>query len=94
MTVRVLLVDDQALIRAGFRAIINSADDLDVVGEVDDAIGTVEGLEVVTHQGADLVKLHKVQNFLVNLMACGGPPKPSPGTFRRRNRGSAAADLL
>ena len=30
---RVVLVDDQALIRAGFRAIIDSADDLDVVGE-------------------------------------------------------------
>lgn len=33
MTVRVLLADDQALIRAGFRALVDSADDLVVVGE-------------------------------------------------------------
>lgn len=36
MTIRVVLVDDQALIRAGFKAIINSAPDLEVVGEADD----------------------------------------------------------
>jgi DNA-binding NarL/FixJ family response regulator len=34
--VRVLLVDDDALVRAGLRMILSSADDLDVVGEVDD----------------------------------------------------------
>lgn len=33
MTIRVLLADDQALIRAGFRMIIESAPDLTVVGE-------------------------------------------------------------
>lgn len=33
MTIRVLLADDQALIRAGFKALIGSATDLDVVGE-------------------------------------------------------------
>jgi len=33
MTVRVLLADDQALIRAGFRMLIDAADDLTVVGE-------------------------------------------------------------
>ncbi|TQN44155.1 LuxR family two component transcriptional regulator [Blastococcus colisei] len=33
MTIRVLIADDQALIRAGFRALIDSADDLEVVGE-------------------------------------------------------------
>ncbi|MCZ7436945.1 response regulator transcription factor [Micromonospora sp. WMMC241] len=33
MTVRVLLADDQTLIRAGFRALIDSAPDLLVVGE-------------------------------------------------------------
>ncbi|MFI7069933.1 response regulator [Micromonospora sediminicola] len=33
MTVRVLLADDQTLIRAGFRALIDSAPDLSVVGE-------------------------------------------------------------
>jgi DNA-binding NarL/FixJ family response regulator len=52
VTIRVVLVDDQALIRAGFRAIINSADDLDVVGEVDD--GT-HALEVIKQTRADVV---------------------------------------
>jgi DNA-binding NarL/FixJ family response regulator len=33
MTIRVLIADDQALIRVGLRALINSEDDLEVVGE-------------------------------------------------------------
>ena len=33
MTIRVLLADDQTLIRAGFRALIESAADIEVVGE-------------------------------------------------------------
>ena len=36
MTIRVLLADDQALIRAGFAALVGSADDMDVVGEAVD----------------------------------------------------------
>jgi DNA-binding NarL/FixJ family response regulator len=35
MTIRVVLADDQALIRSGFRVLIDSADDLEVVGEAD-----------------------------------------------------------
>lgn len=35
-TVKVLLVDDDALVRAGLRLILSSADDLEVVGEADD----------------------------------------------------------
>ncbi|MEM8619529.1 MAG: response regulator transcription factor [Actinomycetota bacterium] len=44
MTVRVVLVDDHALIRAGFRAIIDSADDLEVVAEVDDGLGALDAI--------------------------------------------------
>jgi DNA-binding NarL/FixJ family response regulator len=39
--VRVLLVDDDALVRAGLRMILSSADDLEVVGEVDDGTRAV-----------------------------------------------------
>ena len=35
MTVRVLIADDQALVRTGFRLILESEDDIDVVGEAD-----------------------------------------------------------
>jgi DNA-binding NarL/FixJ family response regulator len=34
--IRVLLADDQALIRAGFRMLLNSVDDIEVVGEATD----------------------------------------------------------
>ena len=41
MTIKVLLVDDDALVRAGLRIILSSAEDLEVVGEVDDGAGAV-----------------------------------------------------
>ncbi len=40
-TVKVLLVDDDALVRAGLRLILSSAVDLTVVGEVDDGSAAV-----------------------------------------------------
>mgnify|MGYP001823199618 FL=1 len=41
MTIRVLLADDQALIRAGFAAIVGSAADLEVVGQAVDGADAV-----------------------------------------------------
>ncbi|RAG86422.1 DNA-binding response regulator [Streptacidiphilus pinicola] len=41
MTVRVLLVDDQALLRTTFRVVIDSAEDLEVVGEAADGAQAV-----------------------------------------------------
>lgn len=35
MTVRVLITDDQALVRAGFRVLLEAAPDIDVVGEAE-----------------------------------------------------------
>ena len=40
--IRVLLVDDQALMRAGFRALLEDEDDLEVVGEAGDGGAAVE----------------------------------------------------
>jgi len=37
--VKVLLVDDDALVRAGLRLILSSAEDIEVVGEIDDGSG-------------------------------------------------------
>ncbi|WP_405923724.1 response regulator [Streptomyces sp. NBC_00035] len=42
MTIRVLLADDQALLRATFRILIDSCDDLEVVGEATDGKEAVE----------------------------------------------------
>ena len=40
-SVRVLLIDDDALVRAGLRVILSTAEDIDVVGETDDGVGAV-----------------------------------------------------
>jgi DNA-binding NarL/FixJ family response regulator len=40
--IRVLLIDDQALVRGGFRSILEGQDDIQVVGEAGDGIEAVE----------------------------------------------------
>jgi DNA-binding NarL/FixJ family response regulator len=40
--IRVLVADDQTLVRAGFRVLVDSAPDLEVVGEAGDGIEAVE----------------------------------------------------
>ena len=41
MTIRLLIADDQALVRAGFRMILDAEDDLEVVGEATDGLDAV-----------------------------------------------------
>ena len=43
--VRVLIADDQALVRAGFRMILDAEDDLDVIGEASDGLQAVAEAE-------------------------------------------------
>jgi DNA-binding NarL/FixJ family response regulator len=50
--IRVFLVDDQALVRAGFRLVIDSQPDMTVVGEAGDGRDALEALGVTT---ADVV---------------------------------------
>ena len=40
--IRVLLVDDQALVRGGFRMILEAQEDIAVVGEAEDGAGAVD----------------------------------------------------
>jgi DNA-binding NarL/FixJ family response regulator len=40
--IRVALVDDQGLVRAGFRALLDDADDIEVVGEAGDGAAAVD----------------------------------------------------
>ncbi len=50
--IRVLLADDQALIRAGFHVLIDAADDLQVVGE---AIDGAQAVDLTRRERADVV---------------------------------------
>ena len=52
MSVRVLLVDDQQLMRVGFRLVLHAQDDVDVVGEAGDG---VQALRLVAELGPDVV---------------------------------------
>ncbi|MBO3745468.1 response regulator transcription factor [Streptosporangiaceae bacterium NEAU-GS5] len=52
--IRVVLVDDQALIRAGFRALLDAEDDIEVIAEAGDGL---QGVTVVTETAPDVVLL-------------------------------------
>lgn len=52
MTIRVFLVDDQQLVRAGFRMVIDSQSDMSVVGEANDGD---EALHLLSVTAADVV---------------------------------------
>jgi DNA-binding NarL/FixJ family response regulator len=42
MTIRIVLVDDQELVRAGFRMVLDAQPDMEVVGEAADGLAAVE----------------------------------------------------
>ncbi|MBL1096957.1 response regulator [Streptomyces coffeae] len=52
MTIKVLLADDQALLRSAFRVLVDSDPDMEVVGEASDG---AEAVEIVRAKGADVV---------------------------------------
>jgi DNA-binding NarL/FixJ family response regulator len=52
MTVRVVLVDDQALVRTGFRLVLDETGDIEVVGEAADG---AQARDVVTRTRPDVV---------------------------------------
>ncbi|SDL83280.1 two component transcriptional regulator, LuxR family [Glycomyces sambucus] len=41
MTIKVLIADDQAMVRAGFAALLNAQEDIDVVGDAPDGVAAV-----------------------------------------------------
>jgi DNA-binding NarL/FixJ family response regulator len=45
VSVRVVIVDDQALVRAGFRMILEAEPDIEVVGEAEDGVQAVEQIK-------------------------------------------------
>jgi DNA-binding NarL/FixJ family response regulator len=81
VSARVFLVDDQALVRAGFRMLIEAQPEMEVVGEAGDGREALEALAVTR---ADLVlmdvrmpELDGVQ-ATERLIAAGRPDRPAP----------------
>lgn len=60
MTIRVLLADDQALLRATFRILIDSCDDMEVVAEATDGAAAV-----------DLARVHHPDVILMDIRMPG-----------------------
>jgi DNA-binding NarL/FixJ family response regulator len=52
VTLRVLICDDQALVRAGFRKLLEARPDVDVVGEAEDGL---QAVELARRRSPDLV---------------------------------------
>ena len=75
---RVFLVDDQALVRAGLKLVINSQLDLEVVGEADDGRAALEALAVTR---ADVV-LMDVRMPVLDGVAVGATTASPPATAR------------
>ena len=73
MTLRVMLIDDHPVVRAGLRAVLNSFGDMEVVAEAADGDADVpEGVDVVVSDiqmpGASGIDLTR------RLVKAGGPP--------------------
>ena len=68
MTVRVVLVDDQALIRTGFKMILESESDIEVVGEASDGR---EGVSVTQSTRPDVVLMDVQMPNMNGLEATG-----------------------
>lgn len=75
MTVRVLLADDQALVRGGFRMILAARPDVEVVGEAADGVEALEKIRVLEPEVALIdVRMPRMDRVeLVRRLAAGHP---------------------
>nr|AAZ23059.1 probable putative response regulator [Streptomyces fradiae] len=80
MTIRVIIVDDQAMVRAGFAALLTAQDDIDVVGEAPDG---KRGVEVSRSVHPDVVLMDVRMPEMDGLAAARALLDPPPGVVHR-----------
>lgn len=80
VTIRVIIVDDQAMVRAGFAALLSAQSDIDVVGEAADGRA---GVEVGRSTHPDVVLMDVRMPELDGLAAARELLNPPPGVTHR-----------
>ncbi|MDI3408242.1 response regulator [Streptomyces cavernicola] len=80
MTIRVLIVDDQAMVRAGFAALLAAQSDIDVVGEAPDGR---QGVELSRSAHPDVVLMDVRMPEMDGLAAARALLDPPPGVVHR-----------
>ncbi|QGZ48765.1 response regulator [Streptomyces sp. QHH-9511] len=80
MTIRVIIVDDQAMVRAGFAALLSAQADIDVVGEAPDG---KQGVEVARATHPDVVLMDVRMPEMDGLAAAREILSPPVGVVHR-----------
>ncbi|MEU9104304.1 response regulator transcription factor [Streptomyces xanthophaeus] len=80
MTIRVIIVDDQAMVRAGFAALLSAQADIDVVGEAPDGR---QGVQAARTTHPDVVLMDVRMPEMDGLAAAREILDPPPGVVHR-----------
>ena len=77
MTIRILLVDDQELVRAGFRMVLDAQPDMAVVGEAGDGAAAISMLRAITADVAVMdVRMPRLDGIEATRQICQAGSRP------------------